>query len=324
MLCTSKHEIKLSPLSKTASLSLLLSCMLLHYLPIGIAHAYTFTSGSDYVMASGGIISQSNYEGTYNETTSDFNSGSMYATASGSLSGKFPYFSGSTYAYIEYDGSFHAYASAGTGKIGLFVRADGGTSDFLGFPLPAGHPSWGCRSGAEARIIDSIYYANVASPFPVLIEWNVDGTFTGSLAGETRFNATVGGPDYLITGDPWQDPHERRDDDLTDGGAYFARTLWIDPNNSGWVNPNSNAAPYDPCLLTVSGYLIVSVANGTANFSNTGAFTISYPDGLPEGVTLETASGAFLNGSTIPLPPAIILLGTGLLGLVACKRKKHK
>jgi hypothetical protein len=109
------------------------------------------------------------------------------------------------------------------------------------------------------------------------------------------------------------------------GTAYFARTLWIDPDNTGWINPNPNAEPFDPLLLTVLGNLSVSVRNGSANFSNTGAFTISYPDGLPEGTIFETSSGVFLTEtSQVPIPGAIWLLGSGLMFIAGIRRKFKK
>ena len=295
-----------------------------------VAYSYSFPGGSDYVSAYGGVVSQpSQYYGVFQETQSDSDSGHSYATASGSLNNQHPFWDsyGGTYGttgafgdYIRYNGSFSAYASAGTGKIGVFATAEG--SAYNGFGVTS--PNWGGSASATARIVDSIFYSGVTTAFPVLVEWDVDGIFNGGGSAETLFNATVGGPDYLITGQPWEEPYERRDD-ITDGMAYFARTLWIDPNNTGYTHPNPNAAPYDPFLLTVSGSLSVSVRNGTANFSNTGAFTISYPEGLPEGTIYESSSGIFLTETPqVPIPGAIWLLSSGVAGLVGIRRKLNK
>ena len=99
------------------------------------AHSSTFPTGSDFVRAYGGVSSQpSQYTGVFQETISDLDEGSLYATASGSLNNKHPYWDnqGGTYGtaddygnYIQYNGSFSAYASAGSGKIGVFAAAQG-------------------------------------------------------------------------------------------------------------------------------------------------------------------------------------------------------
>jgi hypothetical protein len=120
--------------------------------------------------------------------------------------------------YIKYNGSFSAYASAGSGKIGVFAQADG--SAFNGFEGTVTSPNWGGSASATARIVDSIHYSGVTTAFPVLVEWDVDGIFNGGGSAETLFNATVGGPDYLISGQPWEEPHERIDD-ITDGNGIF-------------------------------------------------------------------------------------------------------
>jgi hypothetical protein len=292
------------------------------------AHSSNFPAGSDFVQAYGGVVSQpSQYNGVFQETKSDSDEGSMYATTSGSLNNKHPYWDnqGGTYGtadnygnYIQYNGAFSAYASAGSGKIGVFATAEG--SGYNWGPTS----DWGCNSSASAQLLDSIYYSNVTTVFPVLVEWDVHGSFNGGGTAETLFNATIGGPDYLVTGEPWEEPHQRKDD-ITDGMAYFARMLWIDPDNSGWTSPNPNAAPYDPFLLTVCASISASVRNGNAQFSNTGAFTISYPEGLPEGTICESSSGVFLTEtSEVPIPGAVWLLGSGLIGLVAFRRKFKK
>lgn len=302
-----------------------LAILIIFLLNISTAYSSTFPPGSDFVKAYGGVVSQpSQYYGVFQETKSDSDEGSMYATASGSLKNIHPYwdYQGGTYGtadnygnYIQYNGSFSAYASAGSGKIGVFATAQGSGYNW------APTSDWGCNSSASAQMGDSIYYSNVTTAFPVLVEWNVHGTFNGGGTAETLFNATIGGPDYLVTGEPWAEPHQRKDD-ITDGMAYFARTLWIDPDNAGWTNPNPNAAPYDPFLLTVSGSISVSVRNGSAQFSNTGAFTISYPEGLPEGTILESSSGIFLTEtSEVPIPGAIWLFASGLIGIIGFRKK---
>ena len=316
---------RLSFLLKRSTPYSLIPFMLTCLLIISTAPSFAFPTGSDFVQAYGGVVSQpSQYSGVFQETKSDSDEGNMYAAASGSLDNQHPYwdYQGGTYGtpdnygnYIKYNGSFSAYASAGTGSIGVFARAEG--SGYNWGPTS----DWGCAASASAHILDSISYSGVTAAFPVLVEWSVDGIFNGGGSAETLFNATIGGPDYLVTGEPWADPHQRKDD-ITDGMAYFARTLWIDPDNPGWINPNPNAAPFDPLLLTVSGSLSVSVRNGNANFSNTGAFAISYPEGLPEGTIHESSSGIFLTEtSEVPIPGAVWLLSSGLIGLVGLRKK---
>jgi len=305
-----------------------LAVLIISLLIVGSSHSSNFPPGSDFVKAYGGVVSQpSQFSGVFQETESDVDEGRMYATASGSLDNMHPYwdYNGGTYGtadnygnYIQYNGSFSAYASAGSGKIGVFATASGSVYNW------GSTDGWGCNSSASAELVDSIYYSNVTTAFPVLVEWDVHGSFNGGGTAETLFNATVGGPDYLVTGEPWEEPHQRKDD-LTDGGAYFARMLWIDPDNNGWTSPNPGAAEYDPFLLTVSGSITASVRNGSAQFGNTGAFKVSYPEGLPEETTVTSSSGIFLTENPgVPIPGAIWLLGSGFIGLVGLRRKLKK
>lgn len=73
--------------------------------------------------------------------------------------------------------------------------------------------------------------------------------------------------------------------------------------------------------FSLSSYLTLSGYNGiTVDFDHTA--TLSYFD-LPEGASLESGSGHLYATSAVPVPAAVWLFGSGLLGLVGiAKRKK--
>jgi hypothetical protein len=72
--------------------------------------------------------------------------------------------------------------------------------------------------------------------------------------------------------------------------------------------------------FSLSSYLTVAGYNGiTVDFDHTA--TLSYFD-LPEGASLESGSGHLYATSAVPVPAAVWLFGSGLLGLLGLARRK--
>jgi len=88
------------------------------------------------------------------------------------------------------------------------------------------------------------------------------------------------------------------------GSQDILLTFRIDPSTS------SHTMSIDT-LLSI-GY----ITDGTADFFHTASLSLD----LPEGVTFSSASGVFLH--PVPLPGAVWLLGSGLLGLAGWRRFK--
>lgn len=61
------------------------------------------------------------------------------------------------------------------------------------------------------------------------------------------------------------------------------------------------------------------VQEAATDFGNTAQLSLI----VPEGVTWHSASGAFLVPAPVPVPPALWLFGSGLLGLVGIARRKR-
>ena len=79
-------------------------------------------------------------------------------------------------------------------------------------------------------------------------------------------------------------------------------------------------------VMTVFALYARVVVNGEADWNS--AFSLDVPAyltlSMPAGVTFTSQSGVFLTTAVVPAPPAVLLLGTGFIGLVAWVRKRRR
>lgn len=174
------------------------------------------------------------------------------------------------------------------------ITADIATGTLKAFATATGTSS----ATAYIRFGDIIFLhwpEGLTESFPVTISYDVKGTFTGYSTGLiSRVQAKKGGIygswDYI--------------DSLTDGESHWTETLSINPQN-----------PLEGILAVCASMELNSVSYGTADFSDSGIFSLT----LPEDVTFTSQSGVFL---TVPIPGAFWLLGSGLLGLAGLRKLK--
>jgi len=138
---------------------------------------------------------------------------------------------------------------------------------------------------------------NVTTELPVTSILSFTGS-QGNLIGESRFKnlstpVTLGVGDYSIVAWGY--------------GAYVAGT-YFDPNGNNGNNPN----PTPPAMDNGNG-LITFV--GSSRYGAADAFPTT-PDGGPYN---RYYAGTF---EFVPIPPSVLLLGSGLLGLVGFRRFK--
>lgn len=212
-----------------------------------------------------------------------------YATWSGEVSGIFSPWEGVNESYVAL---LEARASLPTGSIKVRAQAN----DDNGYVST--------EAGGYGLIQETLYldwHSSVIDPIPVTVNWMASGFASAStyLAAETSVSIAMGGPDKISQGIT-----ETRD--LTGGFAYISETVIFNPS-------------IDDHFLTVRAYLTTTVKDGVSDFSHTGTFSID----LPEGVTTTSASGVFLT-EAVPIPGAIWLLGSGLIGIIGFRKKFKK
>jgi len=289
-----------------------------------IAHSYTFAIDADWVSLVATASSAGSYMGIIQVSKTDYNITRISGSANASISGEHKYFENYplTTSKVVYNASAWAVASASMGFLKVNASSSG---DIYAFGNKINEI--GSSAHAEASMTETLhFFSNVQTPFKIDVIWEVDGFINArSKTAYTKFNTAVGGPHWFISDEPYyREPWERKDD-LIDGYAYFRREIWMNPNSTkpAWGHPDWE---YDPLDLSITGSLFVNIADGEANFSETGKFTII----MPEGISFISSSGVFLseipgsNPAPIPLPPTIMFLASGLIGLWGVRNKFRK
>lgn len=148
--------------------------------------------------------------------------------------------------------------------------------------------------------------------------FSADGTAVGTLQdgtiGVAGLNASVSSNDNTSAGFGWTFQGAS-----SNGGPQGWDSIdWSADEDSleatAWYRVTGNDALIDFNLQLDGG----AFGSTTVAFSNTASMQIL----LPEGVTWET--GAFGAVDTVPLPPALLLLGTALAGLLSMRSGRDK
>lgn len=153
------------------------------------------------------------------------------------------------------------------------------------------------KASGSAWLVDTLNlgWGSRTAPFILGVKLTVSGSNTATVLGSASASLSVAvGTDsrtqQLSLGSSFTSPQE------------ILFTFPIDPVTS------SHIVSIDT-LLSI-GY----ITDGAADFSHTASLSLD----LPEGVTFSSGSGIFLQ--PVPLPGAVWLLGSGLLGLVGWRR----
>jgi len=185
---------------------------------------------------------------------------------------------------------------------------------------------------ALASIVSFAYISNanaaVISLVPNLVGWNPDDTVIVNV-GDT-FSLTVQASEY-----PGGTSGGGVSVDFSAGTGFvnadavtMDATVWniaadttID-NGAGVVTaealgfPGTTASTFDLAVITFT-------ATSLGNFAMTMSESVINPFFLSDGITLANPTFAGLNVSVVPIPPAIWLLGSGLVGLIGMARRKR-
>ncbi|MCR4347384.1 MAG: VPLPA-CTERM sorting domain-containing protein [Sulfuricaulis sp.] len=237
-------------------------------------------------------------------TASQYSCGGMYGYA-----GDLPY------AYAR------SKASLSEGTMGIYAEVSG-----LGQLL----------TYSGSIVTAPVALANVSSNLQDVLSFTVSAhtpgriTFTSTVTGS--YTENVGSVQFSMGGDMtctsdscWGNLSGNWGADLwgidNGGGGTTTYTRWIDVADNALpitfdfelgASLSGSAKPF----VGVFGY--PNVASGTIDYLHTAAFGYT----LPEGVTFTSASGQFM--SPVPVPAAVWLFGSGLLGLIGVARRRVK
>lgn len=231
----------------------------------------------------------------------------------------FPYASSypAPYAYAR------AVASLPEGTLGISANVQGLAQQYISGGSYITAPV--ALASVSANLQDVLSFTVPAhTPGTITFTATVDGSYTENV-GSVQF--AMGGDMTCISASCWGNL----------SGNWSAELWGIDNGGGGtttytrWINVADNALPiiFDFELrASLSGsakpfagdnYGLPNIASGTIDYLHTAAFGYT----LPEGVTFTSASGQFM--SPVPVPAAVWLFGSGLLGLVSIARRgKHQ
>jgi hypothetical protein len=187
---------------------------------------------------------------------------------------------------------------------------------FGGFTLSSGELKFKLQAqGQDAEALAKIYITETIYPqwelpsmqdeaMNIHLSWSMDGVYepNGGLRNLALSSVCGYGVDSAAAAGSLSLTN------LVDGHEEWYANVFFDPNTdeyleigiwvNAWIQPYSQLA--------------------TADFSSTGYFDIT----MPEGAIFESSSGEFLAGSSaVPLPAAFWLLGGGLTGIAALRRR---
>lgn len=271
-----------SPELFRTTIAVCLFCAILLALPRGADAYYTYFSVRAEDWTSSYYRESPDYEQVYENA--------LTASANVSYSDRLsePY----KYPLAAYaSGSF----SLSSGSVKFMVEAEGYDSYAGAYfnIVDRIYPYWGLQ-GFQDQIID------------VQLNWEMEGTYalTGSSPRNLSLYSRLG---YAVDGTAT--PTSYNQYNLTDGYEAWSRTVSFNPVTDEYIEIG----------IWVSGS--VQAYNSqvvTADFSGTGLLEVI----MPEGAAFESDSGVLLTGgNAVPLPPALLIFGSGITALFALRRR---
>jgi hypothetical protein len=208
-------------------------------------------------------------------------------------------------------GWFEANAAAGTLK--GYAHAVNG---HIG--LTPGDEVW-----ATGYIRDSftLHGPSSGAPVSITVTFTLDGTLSGSggppQSIESQENAwvqsqfTVGSNNDVFS--LWARTETQMGDSWVNGGGAFSMPVH---RQTSFALAIVTGSPFDVYYsLGAGGGWAYGGSGGTSAFGSTGAISFALPAG-----TSITSEGGYAQ-TAVPLPPTLLLLGPGIIGLVGLKRK---
>jgi hypothetical protein len=172
---------------------------------------------------------------------------------------------------------------------------------------------------AVAALSDTLTFTIPAGTYDTALEATLTGNIAGTLSavGDTIF--TLSKVDFTASLSALENvAFNWRDTDGTSFDQDFQITTTLVSAGTTFFSTVQVPVGLGAQLRTESRAVVNLVAaSASADFYNTSAVRFLSLD-VPEGVTWTSESGQFL----VPLPPALWLFGSGLLGLIGMARRK--
>ncbi len=300
--------------SKKPSLLLLfhgvLTCAAL-MAPQGAQAATTWgAQASGSVSTCGGEVLQSHLLGPLGApgvdvelTASQLSCGGMYGYA-----GDLPY------AYS------HAKASLSDGTLGIYAQVDGLGQQYTSAYGIVTAPIAQVNS-VDANLTDVLSFIVPAhTPGTIVLTSAVSGSYTQQVAGVNfsmggTVNCTSASCSGMVSG--YWNPYQWGIDNGGGSTLYFTRTIDISDSALPMTFDYSFTASLSGSAKPVAGWVYggSDIPSGTLDYLHTAALGFT----LPTGVSFTSASNQFL--TAVPVPAAVWLFGSGLLGLVGVARR---
>ena len=148
-------------------------------------------------------------------------------------------------------------------------------------------------------------------------DYNNENQLTGYVSASTYQEQVIGAGDV---GNTWKFSYDAKIGDLTGDSSAFAYMLALDFGGGGesFVSNDSTGLPFDWMRYSLELLITQEMVGDTLSFGF-GAVSTNY---TPSGVFYDNLE--FDQVSAVPVPAAVWLFGSGLLGLVGvARRRKH-